>query len=246
MWELFNKILKNRSSKKSHLEEEEYISQGEFYFFMKQMEEWLIETPLREDKEQLLNLVIDIVKRDLQVDLLTEILYREGFKTTNLVRSEFIPMDYIDENGNRQSLQREVEEKTISLSDVVTIVIPWKGNRFKDKLLRIQKSGFRYKEEDHSPAYYFKELNLCYVLQGNHSIASGIIQKNGEIKANVYSIEPLFKNVNIGIEKDGLYWVNSNNDQPLTKSLYGEKRKVFDFRVAVLYEMVRKKHLGLF
>lgn len=238
MNKIFQRFLQRRNREKDKLEGKEYVPQEEYYFFMKQLKRWLVETQSKEDKIRLLDFVIDIVKRDLQVDLLTEIFYKEEFKITNLTRSDFIPMDYIHKNGKQFFLQPESENRIVDLNTVVTIVIPLKSRRMKEALLGIKNKGFRYDSTNHSPALYFKELDLCYALQGNHSIASGIFQSTGEIQAKEYSIEPLFQNV----RTDGLYWLNVHTNKPLKLSYRNKGREVFDFRVAVLYELVRKKY----
>ncbi|WP_423055302.1 DUF6710 family protein [Zhaonella formicivorans] len=79
-------------------------------------------------------------------------------------------------------------------------------------------------------AYYFSYVDICYVCNGNHSVASGIVYKKGHIEAKVYDITRLFEHV----YTDGLYWYNSHNNDILDD--------LFDFRVGVIYEVSKLKY----
>lgn len=78
--------------------------------------------------------------------------------------------------------------------------------------------------------------NILSVNIGKYSfIASGIIQKTGSIEADVYDITEIFNHV----KTDGEYWLNVHTNERL-KDFNGYK-KVFDFRIAVLFELARMK-----
>lgn len=239
MRKIIARIKKKVTSKRKY---EEFIPHEEYFYFMKQVSQWLLETPKKEERLILLDFVIDMVKRDLQMDLLTEVFYKEEARITNLLRKELIPMIYIDAQNDLHSLESIGEEREINLTNVVTIVIPWKINRMKSAILGVKKEGFSYRPSNHKPSYFFEEIELCYVASGNHSIASGILQKKGKINVDVYSIQPLFENVKVDIEDGNLYWFNLHTDRPL-KNVWGGKKEVFDFRVGVLYELARMKNL---
>src|SRR5690606_34230042 len=130
--------------------------------------------------------LITIVKRDIQVDLLSEVYYKSEMNITNILRESFLPLKYFDDNGVEKKL-KPVGKKQIDLSEVVTIVIPWKQTRMREAIVTIAREGFNYKKykQNYNQNYYFTEMDLCYAVNGNHHIASGIIQKTGFIEADV-------------------------------------------------------------
>lgn len=212
----------------------------EYERFFKRVNQWLLERNEKEEKLQLLTFLLDIVKRDIQMDLLSEIYYKQEENITNLTRKRFIPLWYVDELGNKNNLD-PVNKRQVDFSETVTIVIPWKGSRMGNAIIDIAREGFIYDEQEHLPAYYFSEIDLCYVLSGNHHISAGIIQESGYVEADVYDITKLFDHV----LTDGECWFNAHTGKRL-KFVDVFKREtymtVFDFRVAVIYELARMKY----
>ncbi|WP_121639678.1 DUF6710 family protein [Virgibacillus sp. Bac330] len=208
----------------------------EYESFLSLVHGWLGERNELEEKLQLLHFLSSIVKRDIQVDLLSEVYYKEEGKITNLLREAFIPLTYIDSKGERRRLESAGKER-VNLDEVVTIAIPWKRPRMRDAIINIAKKGFIFHSNNHMGSY-FKEIDLCYITSGNHSIASGIVQKSGYIEVDSYEIEQLFEH----ISTDGEYWINAHTNERLTFWDGGDFIKVVDFRIAVLYEMAKIKH----
>lgn len=207
----------------------------EYEKFIVFVHQWLQDRNEETERLQLINFLLNLIKKDIQVDLLSEVYYKNEFEITDLTRECFIPLGYIDENGIAHSLE-PFEEKDVDLSKVVTVVIPWKRTRMRDAIINVAKYGFRFDKNNHNSSLYFKEIDLCYAKSGNHHISSGIIQNTGYLEARVYTIEQLFPHV----KTDGEYWLNIHTGEKL--NLNNEEVKVFDFRVAVLYELAKIKY----
>lgn len=209
----------------------------EYERFFEFVHQWLLERTKKTERLHLLQFLLDVVKRDIQVDLLSEVYYRDEGNITDITRKCFIPLKYVDSHGEVQELE-SVGKRKVDLEEVVTIVIPWKRARMRDAILHIFDEGFKYDKSNHSPTIYFTEIDLCYAKSGNHHIASGIIQKSGYIEADVYHLEELFHHV----YTDGEYWINTHTNERL-KWTIGEEERVFDFRIAILFELAKMKYM---
>lgn len=216
------------------------LPRQEYERFFENVKRWLLERNEKVERLQLLTFLLTIVKRDIQIDLLSEIYYKEQKNITSFTRECFIPLWYIDGNGVKKKLE-PIRKKRIDLSETVTIVIPWKRLKMRDAIINVAKKGFIYDEQNHSPAYYFTDMDLCYVLSGNHHIASGIIQKSGYIEADVYDMTQLFSHVST----EGECWFNAHTNERLAFTGVFNRETyeiVLDFRIAVLYELARMKY----
>lgn len=216
-------------------DEQSINPQLEYESFFKRVNQWLLERDEKTEKLELIDFLLTVVKKDIQIDLLSEVYYRSEGAITNLTRACFIPLMYMDESGANQALE-PVGRKHVDLAEVVTIVVPWKRGRMRAAIINVAKRGFNYDKDKHFPTLYFAELDLCYAMSGNHHIASGIIQKSGHVVAEEYNIATLFDHVTT----DGGHWLNAHTKGRLTSS--DTYVKVFDFRIAVLYELARMKY----
>lgn len=99
----------------------------------------------------------------------------------------------------------------------------------RDSIKNIFANKFEFDELNHK-AYYFSHVNICYVYNGNHSIASGVVYKKGYITAEECDVSRLFDHV----YTDGSHWYNSHNNQALDN--------LFDFRVGIIYEITKLKY----
>lgn len=178
------------------------------------------------DKLNIIEFFMEVTRKDIQFDLLSKFLYS---KMDDIEISFPFPMNYFSSDSditNRAVLIRE--DKAIDLSRDTVILLPWDRYKFSNTIKSISENGFKYIKSNHR-GYYFRDLDLCYVNNGNHSIATGIIKKTGQIKVREYDIKNLFKE----LTTDGSNWY-----------INGEKQlnKVFDFRIAILYELARIKY----
>ncbi|WP_406242037.1 DUF6710 family protein [Tissierella carlieri] len=179
-----------------------------------------------EDKINMIDFFMEITRKDIQYDLLSKFLYSE----VEDVKMRFpFPIIYFMTDSdipNKAKLIRN--DKIIDLSKDAIVFLPWNRYSFSNTVQSISKNGFKYIKSNHR-GYYFSDIELCYVYNGNHSIATGIIKKTGQIKVKEYDIRNLFKD----LTTDGSNWY-----------INGEKQiiKVFDFRIAILYELAKIKY----
>lgn len=179
-----------------------------------------------EDKLNMIDFFMEVVKKDIQYDLISKFLYSnmDDIYIDIPFPSSLMSKDY--NVKDKMILVRK--DKVIDLAKDTVILLPWDRFRFSNTVRSIYKNGFKYMEDNHK-AFYYSDIDLCYVHSGNHSIATGIIKKEGSIKAEEYDIKGLF-NV---LTTDGANWY-----------INGEKHlvEVFDFRIAILYEVAKIKY----
>jgi hypothetical protein len=183
-------------------------------------------------KEQivLLEFMLNVVRADLKVDILSTIFYSE--ENFERVIGFPFPNEYYDEMGTELKLHPKGEtaiKTSVDLANECVLVLSWDRKSMKHGILNVYKYGFTFDKRDHIAEYY-SYVNICYVYNGNHSIASGIVQKKGVLQANKYDVSKLFEHVHT----DGVFWYNSHNNQKLGN--------VFDFRVSIIYEIAKLKH----
>lgn len=179
-----------------------------------------------EDQTNMIDFFMEITRKDIQYDLLSKFLYSEmddieihfPFSRAYFKEDSDIP--------NKAKLIRD--DKVIDLSKDPVVLLPWNRYAFSSIIKSIAEIGFKYIKSNHR-GYYFSDLELCYIYNGNHSIATGIIKKTGQIEVKEYDIKNLFKD----LTTDGSYWY-INGERQL--------REVFDFRIAILYELAKIKY----
>lgn len=215
---------------KQHKQKEIVQPPIEYKNAMAYIERILNEKMKDEDKIVILDFVSEMVKKDLQSNVITTIFYSEDHFKKNLTR--LLPPLYFDENNVEHYFQPEDASnysKNIDLSTDCVLVMPWNKDRLPKNILNIFKNGFIHHPSNHM-AYYYTELDICYVYNGTHSITSGIGYKNGLITAEVFQMNRIFEH----IRTDGLHWYSTHNNIQL-----GE---VYDFRVAIIYEIAKIKY----
>lgn len=192
------------------------------------MEMALRQNKTAEDKIMALNYIIDTIKRDIQTDLISDIIYKNGNKKENFV---LFPLSYYDEKGNVHNLGIEANViKDIDFEKDFVISTPWEKERIFDVIKKIKRYGFRYNENNHCSVYY-TDVDICFVTStGNHSVSVGINNRKGRIKSQVINISPLFEHV---YSDDGLYWYDKHTKNKISS--------VQDFRLALIFEITKEK-----
>lgn len=178
------------------------------------------------DKINMINFFMEVIRKDIQYDLMSKFLYSE---MEGIDIDAPFPISLLSKDSNSKDkaiLTRE--NRIIDLSKDSIILLPWDRFRFSNTVKSIYENGFEYMEHNHK-AYYYSDIDLCYVYSGNHSITTGIIKKEGIIKAEEYDIKRLF-NV---LTTDGLNWY-IDGEKPI--------KEVFDFRIAILYDLAKIKY----
>lgn len=181
----------------------------------------------KEDKIIILDFILNVIRKDLQYDTLNTILYSSEYFTREI--RFLLPIYYYDKDGNEFDIYNEKGYKDIDLSEECVLVISWNRDRIRNSIKNIYKNDFEYHASNHL-AYYFTHIDICHVYNGTHSISSGIGHKKGIIKAKKCDIVGMFEHVNT----DGKQWFNTHNNLVLNE--------VFDFRIAILYEIAKIKY----
>lgn len=180
--------------------------------------EFLIDLIKNEDKENsilILNYVLDVIKKDLEYSMITEIIYKEEHKALDIRGVGLMPISVYDKNNRLVDNIVTKCNKKIYINKDSIVVIPWSY----------------IKEFDHYGRYY-DYIDISYVISGRHSISTGIgLNKDGyiEIKEKSNTIE-LFKH----ICSDGVNWINIHNGNIIDK--------LVDYRIGILFEVARLKY----
>ena len=190
------------------------------------------DTSIKEEQIILLDFMLNVIREDLKTDLLSSIFYSKKHFETAIQFTFPFPGRYYDEAGNELRLRMEgekTEKKAVYLATDCVLVLPWDRQSMKSGILNVFTYGFEFNKRDHIAEYY-SCVDICYVYNGNHSIASGVVNKKGCIDADEYNISKLFEHVHT----DGEFWYNSHNNQKLGA--------LFDLRVGIIYEIAKLKH----
>ncbi len=185
----------------------------------------------KEDKILILDFMLDVIKRDLKYDFLTDIFYREEyFDRGRKIRLPF-PYSYYDETEQKISIfERKIGTKKVDLSEECVLVFPWHRKRIRENIKNIGSKEFIYDKYNHF-AYYFSPVGICFVYNGMHSTTAGIGFKKGFIEASEYDMTGPLGHV----YTDGLYWYNSHNNLKLKDGL-------LDFRIGIIFELLKLKY----
>ncbi len=209
----------------AHKEDPDIFTIGEYRYAMDFIQDVLKTEASVEDQLIIVNFMLDVVKEDLKMDLLSYIFYsKEDFSRE--INWPF-PVKYRDEIDNELSIEEGAAE--VDLTQNCVLVLPWSRNRLCNQIVNIFKNDFCYDERNHK-AWYFPYISLCYVHNGRHSVASGVVHKKGKIKAQQYDITKLFSH----IYTDGQNWYSSHNNNNLGR--------LVDFRLGIIYEIAKVKH----
>ena len=177
-----------------------------------------------EQKIQLLDVLMDIIRADMQSEYIASFLYtKEGKKIVPFF------LKYIDEQGNVcNTISNSNEMVVVSLTDTCVIASPWSIKRFVNIYLTIKEKGFKNFAENHR-AIYVDDINVCFVQRGYHSITSGLLHKKGTIQAQRICLKDIYSHV----DTNGAYWLNTHTGEQLCT--------VADFRTAALYSLAKIK-----
>jgi len=202
-------------------------STHEFNYAMEFAQETLEEESKKENKILILNYMLDVIREDLKSDLLSQIFYCEKYSSKKI--NFPFPYNFYNKEGEELNFSPEEEKIKVDLAENCVLVLPWHRKRMRDNIKNIYRNEFMFDKQNHL-AYFFTHIDICYVYNGNHSIASGIVFKRGCIEAKKYDVSKLFKHV----YTDGSSWYNSHNDKKIAK--------LFDFRIGIIYEISKLKY----
>lgn len=174
----------------------------------------------------LLDYLIDTLINDICIYQVSLPIYK-GF--SNAVRHPF-PTSCKDEYSKEISCftGRKI---SIELSKTPTFTTPRDSARTRASLIRLQKEEFEFNPLNHD-CYYYPEINLCYVGNGNHSINAGRYFKKGTVEASEILLSKLFPH----IETDGVNWLSIHHKSPI------DSLKIPDFRFAAIYSLAQMRY----
>lgn len=175
------------------------------------------------EKITMLDYIIDILKVDICSSGIIEpfiVQPSSPYKTP-------FPIYIYDESENRIEIFCGKQE--IILEDTDIYVRPWNVKRQLESILNLKDKNFVYNENNHW-SYYYNDINLCYVFNGNHSVNAGRYLKKGKIISECCDITMLYPHC----YTDGIYWYNSHTNNIISG--------VDDFRLATIYELAKKRY----
>lgn len=224
--------LKNNFTKADEVAQTGYKDSNSYSYHhtIDMVDTWLKQETEIEEKVLLLDFVMKAIRKDLQYDTLTTLLYsKEHFdKRWPLL---LLPHSYYDEEGREYETNSDGERShEVHLTTECVIALPWERRRLKESIKHIGKVEFEFDESNHFSTY-FSALELCYVYNGLHSTTAGIIYGKGAIMAEYVDVEALFPHV----VTDGEKWINVHTKTPYDL-------EVHDFRFAILYTLAQKKY----
>ncbi|MGM1044824.1 MAG: DUF6710 family protein [Bacillota bacterium] len=127
--------------------------------------------------------------------------------------------------------QYPTESYTVSLSEDLVLPWPWNYERLIDSLIKIGKGrnwGVWKKDEMNHNVELWLPQRIVFVIGGNHSITSGIIQGTGSLEPNyVFDTKPVYEY----IYTDGIHYYRKKDNSIIAKV------EVVEF--AVLFEVGR-------
>ena len=150
------------------------------------------------------------------------------------VVSSPLPLKYFNEKGEVFPTYSE-EKVEVALSSSKIYTFPWNYTRTARGIIALRDQDFKYIPTNHE-CLYIPEFDLCFVINGKHSINAGKYYKKGIVYGTIWRIEPLFPHV----ETDGKKWYNKYSHECLAD--------VYDFRIATAYTLAQMcweiKHKG--
>ncbi len=189
---------------------------------MKIVDIWLDNLTDNNEKVYLLDYIIKSIIEDICTSMIIKPLIT---RYCSPIKPPF-PMT-LNINNKKISVITDIIEE-IDIADSHIYVCPWDNARTRNNLLFLKSKQFEYQSDNHF-VYYFKELNLCYVYNGNHSINAGRYLKKGKIKVVLCELKYLYPY----IYTNGSQWFSTNTNEIIDD--------VCDFRFAVIFSIQKIK-----
>jgi hypothetical protein len=171
--------------------------------------------------------VIRVLGRTLQTEALSALLFDKSDRSDLSIRSFDVIFHTFGIIEN-EDLKVEVNiEKEVQLSKDVILPWPWNRDRLINNISRIGEGRVfgKWKQDSNHRGILWLPIGITWVEQGNHSIATGIIQGDGVIKPrNVYDISPVYNHVFC----DGEYYRKKADNSIITKVKSVEFAAIFE------------------
>lgn len=185
------------------------------------------------DKIFLLDYLIDTILDDVCTQRTAEPL----FEFTSPPNGYPFPVEYYDANGERREILSSGTVK-IDLADVHVLSCPYSYGKLFANLLNIRDNGFIDNAGARRTVYYFTDVDLCFVADGNHSINAGRYLRKGGIAVGFFDIPLLYPH----LYTDGAFWYNSHTEEYLYGKQEPRRSVCDDFRLAAVYTLARERH----
>ena len=187
------------------------------------------------DKKEFYSFAMSLIRNDLKFDFVADTFYSDEIDIPRLINGVF-PVIVKDKNGEyffpEGGKKKEIVE--LNLSEIDVICFPRSDEKLRRAFSLYWKKEFAHEEQVY---YYYPQIDFCITTgDGHHSTSLAIARKKGSINATVVDMTPLFEN----IYTDGTYWYSKYDN----KKLKGNSEEVQDFRIAVLFELARRKHFN--
>lgn len=172
------------------------------------------------DKVRTIDLVMDMIRNDLESSILTHALYGGRFPNENLF---LLPLTCYSEKGETISLYQG-KEVFVALNQ--SCIISHLDSLWGLWCSAIGLNYDPYTEKDYE-AWYYPEIDVCYVANGRQKVIAKRWHRTITIKAKEISLMKAFSS----LYTDGEYWLNAHTGETLMK--------VHDFRIAILYKLAK-------
>lgn len=206
---------------KKHLNADSCLAQESHWNIMK-LAKCYIDNQPPEEADFLLQYLIDTVLDDICTSKIIEPL----ISYTDMPLIPPIISYCYDENGKEvTTLTKRIVE--VNLTTAKLYLCPWNNEKLSENLCSLRKKDFEFQGNANQISFYYEEINLCHVCDGNHSINAGRYLKKGTIKSELRSLKAIFPHC----FTDGNWWYNK----------YTNKRicDVTDFRFAAAYSLAQ-------
>lgn len=192
--------------------------------------------PDEDARVNMINYLMMFIRKSLQMELVSEVFLKQASEISRFIKDDIVPCEYVDEQGTTHKIE-PTGRKKINIRNTTTIVVPWDRDKMKNAILDTE-ADHTYEDFSQHNIFYFAELDICYALNGNHSLSASILNGNGkgELMAEVYHVQPLFDHV----YTDGQYWYNIHTDNKI--GYRGRHSRAFDYRAAILFELAKRKN----
>jgi hypothetical protein len=143
---------------------------------------------------------------------------------------KIFPHKYYINNAERNVVTEAYTGDVLRVKDTCLVSCIWDTEKTQQAYADVKNNGFNFDDENHRCTYY-PEINMCVVYNGFHHTAMASLLHTGLIKPNeTCRLEQVYDYV----QTDGTDWIDINTKEIICK--------VFDFRIAAIYELSRRKY----
>jgi hypothetical protein len=179
--------------------------------------------------------LIRLLGKKVQYEFLTYILRHENDYQMGEIAPKTMWFNPFQKLGNSDQSLRDLavtinEKREVSLANDLVLTNPWNRKRMLDACIHHGKHQSRgsWKQNSNHFAELWLPMKIAWVGNGNHSIAAGIIQRDGLLSPEeIYDISPVYDLVVC----DGDQFIDIERDTPIST--------VKDVEFCAIYEIGR-------